>query len=173
MVIIMKQLGDLIVSTTLTGQYKEEYRLAARGIICKEDKVLMIHCAYFNDYTFPGGGVENKEEVELALRRECMEEAGVVIGDIKPYYSIMEKRELDSERYLIHESYFYLCSLEEYCEQHLESYEIVLGYKPVWISISDAIKANEKKKDSLSDTDYKGVLERELRILYKLNENRN
>ena len=168
MVVIVKQLGDLIVSTTLKNQYIEEYRLAARGIMYQDGKVLMIHCAYFNDYTFPGGGVENKEEAEIALRRECMEEAGVIIGDVEPFYSILEKRELDEERYLMHESYFYLCKIKDYCEQHLESYEIELGYKPVWISIKDAIKANEKKKKSLSDTDYAGVLERELRILNEL-----
>lgn len=168
MVIIVKQLGEIIVSTTLRNQCIEEYRLAARGIMYQEGKVLMIHCAYFNDYTFPGGGVENKEEAELALRRECMEEAGVILDEVKPFYSIMEKRELDEDRYLMHESYFYLCTIKEYCEQHLESYEIELGYKPVWISIEDAIKANENKRNSLSDTDYKGVLDRELRILNEL-----
>lgn len=168
MVIIVKQLGELIVSTTLKDQNIEEYRLAARGIIHKDGQVLMIHCAYFDDYTFPGGGVENKENVELALRRECMEEAGVILDEVKPFYSIMEKRELDENRYLMHESYFYLCTIKDFCEQHLESYEIELGYKPVWISIEDAIKANENKRKSLLDTDYKGVLDRELRILNEL-----
>ena len=171
MVIIVEQLGNLIVSTTLSNQYKEEYRLAARGIIYKDGKLLMIHCAYFNDYTFPGGGVENKEEVELALRRECMEEAGVIVGEVTPFYSIMEKRELDGERYLMHESYFYLCTIKDFCEQRLESYEVELGYKPVWITVSDAIKFNEIRRSMLTDTDYKGVLEREIRILNELLKN--
>lgn len=167
----MKQLGDLIVSTTLANQTVEVYRQAARGIIYKDGKVLMIHCSYFDDYTFPGGGVEGSEDVEVALKRECEEEAGVLIGNIKPYYKTIEKRELDQERYMIHESYFYLCDYIDSCPQHLESYEIELGYTPIWISVKDAIKANLLRMSMLKDTDYKGVLERELRILYMLEEN--
>ena len=97
----MKQLGQLIVSNTLKGQTIETHRTAARGIIKNGNEVLMIHCAYFDDYTFPGGGVENGEDPVVALRRECMEEAGVVIKNIKPFYKIVEKREVNDETYKI------------------------------------------------------------------------
>ena len=63
----MKQLGEIIVSKLLNNQTKEVYRQAARGIISDGDKVLMIYCAFFNDYTFPGGGVENGEDPLKAL----------------------------------------------------------------------------------------------------------
>ena len=46
----MKQLGEIIVSKLLSKQTKEIYRQAARGIIRDGDKVLMIYCAFFNDY---------------------------------------------------------------------------------------------------------------------------
>ena len=166
----MEQLGGLILSKTITNQYKEKYRLAARGIIKKDNKVLMIYCKYFNDYTFPGGGVENGEDEILALYRECEEEAGVIIKNVKPFYKTFEKREIDDETLLLHESHYYLCDVNSFCKQKLESYEVELGYEPVWISIDEAIVNDEKKKDSLTDTDYKGVLERELLILYKLKE---
>lgn len=167
----MKQLGDLIVSNTLNGQMIETHRMAARGIIKRGNEVLMIHCAYFDDYTFPGGGVEAGEDPIVALKRECMEEAGVVIKDIKPFYKIVEKRDITEDTYLIHESLFYLCDIESYCETHLESYEVELGYNAVWISIDEAIKRDEIRKNLLKETDYKGVLERELRILNALKEN--
>ena len=167
----MEQLGEIIVSKTLNGQTIETHRTAARGIIKIGDEVLMIHCAYFNDYTFPGGGVENGEDPIVALKRECMEEAGVVIKNIKPFYKIIEKREINDEEYQIHESLFYLCEIESYCETHLESYEIELGYSAVWIKINDAIKNDEERMNLLKDTDYKGVLERELRILNMLKVN--
>ena len=166
----MKQLGDLIVSKTLKNQTKEVYRRASRGIIIKGDKVLMIHCAYFNDYTFPGGGVEKEEEYEVGLVRECMEEAGVIIENIRPFYMTMEKRELDDESYILHESHFFICDIKEYTTQHLETYEVELGYNPVWISVSDAIKNNIERMNALKETDYKGVLEREIRILKMLEE---
>ena len=38
----MEQLGKLIVSNNLHNQTREKYRLAARGIILKDDKILMI-----------------------------------------------------------------------------------------------------------------------------------
>jgi 8-oxo-dGTP pyrophosphatase MutT (NUDIX family) len=166
----MEQLGKLIISKTLSGQTIEKYRLAARGIIIDNGKLLMIHSKFYNDYTFPGGGVENGEEELLALNRECEEEAGVVIKNVRPFYKTVEKREINDKEYLIHESHFYLCEIKEYCEMHLENYEIDLGYEPVWISIDEAIQFDIEKINLLSEDDYKGVLERELLILYKLKE---
>ncbi len=166
----MKQLGDTIVSNNLNFKMKETHRTAARGIIKHGNEVLMIHCAYFNDYTFPGGGVEEGEDPILALHRECMEEAGVVVKDIKPFYKIVENREIDDDTYLMHESLFYLCEVESYCDTNLESYEVELGYKAVWISIDEAIMRDEERMSELKETDYKGVLERELRILRALKE---
>ena len=166
----MQQLGEMIVSTTLTNQTVEKHRTAARGIIRDGNNVLMIHCGFYDDYTFPGGGVEKGEDPIFSLKRECMEEAGVIVKNIIPFYKIIEKRELDDIHYIRHESLFYLCDIESYCEQHLETYEIELGYKPVWISIDEAIKNNVIRMNMLKDADYKGVLEREIRILTKLKE---
>lgn len=166
----MQQLGEIIVSKTLNNQTKEVHRIASRGIIREGNNVLMIHCTFYNDYTFPGGGVEKGEDPMFALERECREEAGVVIKNVRPFYKIIEKRELDEENYVYHESLFYLCDIDSFCEQHLELYEIELGYEPVWISIDEAIEKDINKMNLLTDTDYKGVLERELRILYKLKE---
>lgn len=167
----MKTLGDMIVSTTLKDQSVEKHRIAARGIIYNEGKVLMIYSSFYNDATFPGGGVENGEDVIVALERECSEEAGVIVKNIRPFYKTIEKRELDSESYLIHESHFFLCDVAKLVKQHLESYEVALGYQPVWMKIEEAIVMNTAKMSKLNDTDYKGVLERELRILKKLKEN--
>ncbi len=164
----MIQLGEMIVSKTLSGQTIKKNRKAARGIIRDGNKVYMIHCAYYNDYTFPGGGVEEGEDPILALKRECMEEAGVIIKNIRPFYKIVEKREVDEDSYLIHESFFYLCDVDDYCEPKLESYEIEFGYSALWMDIDEAIKLDNARMNSLKDTDYKGVLERELRILYEL-----
>jgi 8-oxo-dGTP pyrophosphatase MutT (NUDIX family) len=164
----MEQLGNLIVSNNLHNQTRQKYRLAARGIILKDDKILMIYSRFYNDYTFPGGGVENGEDEILALKRECVEEAGVEVENVRPFCKIFEKRELDEETFLLHESHFYLCDISKFTERHLEDYEIALGYETVWLSIDDAIKSDEKKMQILTEKDYKGVLERELLVLKKL-----
>ena len=167
----MQTLGDMIVSKTLDKQNIEKYRLAARGIIYDGTKVLMIHSSFYDDCTFPGGGVENGEDVMVALHRECSEEAGIIVKNVRPFYKTIEKRELDNESYLIHESHFFLCEIEKFVPQHLESYEVELGYKPIWITVEEAIAKNLKKLALLKETDYAGVLERELRILNALKEN--
>lgn len=169
----MEQLGKLIVSNNLHNQSRQKYRLAARGIILKEDKILMIYSKFYNDYTFPGGGVENGEDEILALKRECIEEAGVEIKNVKPFCKIYEKRELDEETFLLHESHFYLCDIKGFTERHLEDYEVALGYETVWVSIDEAIKRDEDKMHLLTDHDYKGVLERELLVLNKLKKMKN
>lgn len=164
----MEQLGKLIISNNLHNQTREKYRLAARGIILKDDKILMIYSKFYNDYTFPGGGVENGEDEIVALKRECVEEAGVEVKNVRPFCKIFEKRELDDETYLLHESHFYLCDINKFTKRHLEDYEVELGYETVWISIDDAIRNDEDKMHHLTEHDYTGVLERELLVLRKL-----
>ena len=61
-----------------------------------------------------------------------------------------------------------MCDIDQYCEPHLEEYEIELGYKAVWISIDEAIENNILKMNKLTENDYTGVLKRELRILEEL-----
>lgn len=55
----------------------ESTRINARAIIRKDDTVLMCKIAGKGNFFFPGGGVEFKEGVVAALRRELMEELGV------------------------------------------------------------------------------------------------
>ena len=166
----LEQLGGLIMSKTFGNQTKCNYRLASRAVIYQDGKVLLIHSTFYDDYTFPGGGVEFHEDEYHALVRECQEEAGVIIENVRLFCKTVEKREIDDEAYMLQESHFYLCDVKETCPLKLESYEIELGYEPIWISVDDAIKSNEQKRSLLSDTDYDGVLERELRVLYRVKE---
>ena len=164
----MEQLGGLILSKTFKNQTKCNYRLAARAVIYQNGKVLLIHSRFYDDYTFPGGGVEFGEEEYHALVRECQEEAGVIIENVRLFCKTVEKRELDEEAYMLQESHFYLCDIKDSCPLKLEDYEIELGYEPVWMDIDEAIKLDNERMLALKETDYKGVLERELRILYEL-----
>lgn len=50
---------------------------AARTVLLDEDgKVAIINVTKHGYYKIPGGGVEDGEEIEIAARREVMEEAG-------------------------------------------------------------------------------------------------
>ena len=169
----MEQLGTTITSSHLDGLTKEVYRLAVRGIILQDGKLLMVYCKAFNDYTFPGGGVEKDEDELVALGRECREEVGAIIDNPQPFYKICERRETGLDTILNHESRFYLCNLVSRCEPQLEEYEKEFGYEARWITIDEAISYDEDKMKQFSIDDYVGVIERELRILYKLKEIEN
>jgi len=56
------------------------------GIIIKEDKIVLIKKAcggYKGKLDLPGGGMEYGEQAFETLKRELMEEAGVVVNDAK------------------------------------------------------------------------------------------
>lgn len=49
-----------------------------------------------------GGGVEKDEDLEWALKRECLEEAGVLIDSLKPIGIVIQYRDALKKRYEIH-----------------------------------------------------------------------
>lgn len=46
-----------------------------RAFIIKDNKILLVHRIASNIYSLPGGGVERGENYEIAVERECYEEA--------------------------------------------------------------------------------------------------
>jgi 8-oxo-dGTP pyrophosphatase MutT (NUDIX family) len=130
--------------TTIEGRTFE--RRSARGIVMRGTDILLIYTKRYNDYSFPGGGVEPHEELTAGLRRELAEETGAAeievvrefgyIDEYRPHY----KPEYD----LVHmESYFYVCKLNaDFKKARPEAYEIMNGSEPVWVNIHEAIRHN-------------------------------
>jgi len=123
-------------------------RIASRGIILKDSKILLLYTDRYNDYSFPGGGVDLNEDLITGLNRELAEETGAknvevisefgYIDEYRPHY----KPEYD----LIHMlSYFYVCKIDDDLDNaNLEDYEIANGMSCVWIDIHEAIKHNRE-----------------------------
>ncbi|MEK3883662.1 NUDIX domain-containing protein [Paenibacillus sp. PL2-23] len=123
-------------------------RRSARGIIVDGTKILLIYTERYNDYSFPGGGVAENEDLIVGLHRELAEETGAsrtkvlqefgYIDEYRPHH----KPEYD----LIHmESYFYVCEVDcDFENVQPEDYEIANGSYPVWIDIAEAIQHNRK-----------------------------
>ena len=125
------------------------FREAVRGIIFRDNKVLLIHSENKNyDYKFPGGGIENNETYEEALKREILEETGYKSVSIEKEFGkviefdIPQEKEFDLFKTT---SYYFMCEvLECALDQKLDDYEKELGFKAKWVDINSAITNNEE-----------------------------
>lgn len=125
----------------------EILRIGIRGIIFKDEKLLMIESS-FEELKFPGGGQENGEDDLETLKREILEETGYEIIDssVKPFGEVIEKRMSVHEEKIWHQiNRYYFCEVGNnvgYC--NYSDSEKKYGFHSVWVSLDEAIKVNEK-----------------------------
>jgi len=147
-------------------------RNAVRAIIFKEDNILMVFLGKTNEYKFPGGGIEENETIEEALKREVLEEVGCnvnkidkKIGIITEYGVAME----DKHNIFKMISEYYTVNIDNnQIEQKLDNYEKELLFKPCWIEVEKAYNTNKKIIDDKCDST--PWIKRETRVLEILNE---
>jgi ADP-ribose pyrophosphatase YjhB (NUDIX family) len=122
-------------------------RNASRAIVLKGDMILMLYTARYHDYTLPGGGVDESEDLVEGLIRELQEETGAInIRDIQAFGLYEEFRPWNKDGFeIMHmKSYCYVCDIDtKLGVTNYEDYEIKNGMKPVWLNIYDAIKHNQ------------------------------
>jgi len=142
----MRLIKKLIHQSLDSIEGKVFERRAARAIILKDTKILLLYTKRYNDYSFPGGGVDPHEDLITGLKRELEEETGAqniqvlsefgYIDEYRPHYNT----EFDLINML---SYFYVCKIDEdFSETRLEDYEIANGMDSVWVEIEEAIEHN-------------------------------
>ncbi len=122
-------------------------RLSVRALIAKGSQVLLLYTERYDDYSLPGGGVDEGESLEEALLREVAEETGArgltilgefgLVEELRPWY----KPDHDNVRML---SYCYLCDADSALgDTALEHYEQANGMAPRWVDLAEAIAHNE------------------------------
>lgn len=123
------------------------FREAVRGIIIKDNKILMVHSKN-RDYKFPGGGIKKGEGYEEALRREVEEETGYICSKINEQIGIITEKSKDryfNDKIFKMISYYYFAEVSNKRKlQKLDPYEAKLEFKPEWVNIDDAINNNHK-----------------------------
>jgi len=143
------------------------HRRAARAIILDGANILMLYTQRYHDYTLPGGGVDDSEDLVQGLIRELNEETGAhSISNIQPFGCYEEFRPWYKDDFdIMHmQSYCYTCEIDNTLgETQLEDYEISNGMRPVWIDIHTAIEHN---RQTLKNSQKKGLsIERETFLL--------
>ena len=129
-----------------TTKVFEKYNI--RGIVRLDGK-LMMQQSKDGEYKIPGGGVEAEEDYEEALRRELLEEVGLVLvkGSMRELGEIIEVRRdiFDADTKYICHSLFYACDVtDERVPITPTASEIKKGYQPVWAMPEEIYETNTK-----------------------------
>jgi 8-oxo-dGTP pyrophosphatase MutT (NUDIX family) len=121
-------------------------RQAARGIVLRDQAILLLFTERYNDFSFPGGGIDAGEDLVVGLRRELEEETGAANIRVIGHYGYLEefrphwKPDFD----LMHmTSHFFTCDVDmKLGEARMEHYERDNGMRPVWVDLREAIAHN-------------------------------
>lgn len=128
----------------------EIYRVAVRGIIFRDGKLLLIQ-SNFGELKFPGGGQEENETDIDTLVREVLEETGyhVIKESIHEFGEVVEKRLSVHESMIWHQiNRYYFCDIDtnqEECKYTQD--EIECGFHQVWYTLEEAITINQAMLD--------------------------
>lgn len=127
---------------------EEIYRIAVRGIIFRDGKLLMTE-SDDGELKFPGGGMEEGENDIETLLRETLEETGfaVVPETVREFGEIEEKRLALYENKIWHQiNRYYFCEVgEKQSECAYSENEKVHGFKPVWYTLDEAFEKNIRR----------------------------
>ena len=121
-------------------------RTAVRGVLFRGRELLLLASRH-GDYKFPGGGVEPGESHADALRREFREECGVVDITLGPGFgSTIEEVPAAESAYDVFRmtSHYFRCSGGAAGgTRQLEGYEAELQLVPRWVTVNEALTANQ------------------------------
>ena len=113
----------------------EKERIASRGLIIDNGKILLSYEKNTDVYMTPGGGLENGETLEECCVRELREETGYEVVPLTPLLII---NEYCFETVYI--SNYFICKTVGKSVQSLTDIEIEHGITPVWLDVEKALE---------------------------------
>lgn len=122
-------------------------RVGCRGIVLKNDKILMTYEVNTDQWFIPGGGLEADESLMECCVRELAEETGCVVEPKEHFLTLNEYYED-----WLFVSHYFICDYVGETERVLTEREIAIGLEPRWISLEEAIDIFEKYQDYGDET---------------------
>jgi 8-oxo-dGTP pyrophosphatase MutT (NUDIX family) len=123
-------------------------RQAVRAVILRGSEILLLYTRHYDDYSFPGGGLDAGEDPVAGLRRELLEETGAANVIVEGYIGYIDEYRppLKAGRDgLFMRSHFYRCHVEgELGDASPEVYEVANGMVPRWVDIHAAVEHNRQ-----------------------------
>lgn len=161
----MKRLFTMIPSD-LPDDLPTYQRPSARAIIIHEGRIAMMHSLLYDYYKFPGGGLEEGETPRKALVREVAEEAGLIVNEasIIPY-GLVVRQEVDGDRILIQDNYYYFCDVKGETDRILDDYEAQEGFTLEYVMPDTVVMINRTKNHGPKSI---SMIEREALIIERL-----
>ena len=120
-------------------------RPTAKGVIFNAVGEVAIY-----DGLLPGGGVENNETFEEALKRECIEEIGHAIENINELGTVIQYRDLSKRKYEVHG---YMADVVGDAVVPTTTQESEIGRTFTWVTLDEAIHTLEQEIGDLQKAD--------------------
>lgn len=132
------ELNDRVLLGT-DGMSTKAPRITARAIVKKQDGLYaLMYADKWGLYSLPGGGVEDGEDVQTALRREIYEETGCVCGKIRELGIVSENRAGLDYTQINH--YYVVTATQTSGENHLTEAERDCRTEVKWVTFDELVR---------------------------------
>ena len=149
-----------IISSDFCGKV-DIVRYACRGIIVRDDEILIGYETNVDQYIIPGGGVEDNETLKQCVEREVKEETGAIVKANKKILKIEEFFEN-----IHHINYYFICNLIKLGDElNLTKAEKEVNLQSKWIKIDKLIDIFSKYEDYKDNIPKYGLYKREYNAL--------
>jgi ADP-ribose pyrophosphatase YjhB (NUDIX family) len=143
----MELLLKLVHPTVHSTEGRGLRRDAVRAVIMHGDDILLLYTRRYDDYSLPGGGLDEGEDMLDGLRRELAEETGaqeVRVAEAIGYIDEYRPSPKPGYDHLFMRSHIYRCEASRALgPAQMEHYEISNGMAPEWVNLEQAAVHNE------------------------------